>query len=445
MPGPNDFGVNAPNFDVSVNGNHVSAGIRACIQQVEYESSDGMHDQLKLTLSDPQTDSTGRLLVRDSKLFVPGNELSLWMGYGAMLRHIGRAIIRKIKPSFPANAMPSMEVVAYTKDSMMSDTSPENIKDQKVVGKKNPKLKVVKSKAGRRFKQFTYSDAVSTRAADYGFILDIDQSPDPPSDFIQKAHLTDYNFVRGLANLCGFVFWVDGDQQGKWTLHFKDPSKLTQADVQDKQYTLQYNQQNFSTLLSFEAELAIQHAVTKLKAETKDWRTGKLISAVINEENDDSPDVFVDPTNDSPSANKSPPGKLVAKGNEILTAAGSGSTVKLFLEEYSFEVKTNRFFENPQALALWANNWFRRYRELFIIGNGQIIGIEDIMARQTHTLHGLGTLFDGDYYFTRVRHVMNPGSAYVLDFSGRRIVPNLPDVSATQDESPAKAVFGDTS
>src|SRR6185312_2035710 len=293
MPGPSDLGVNAPNFDLAVNGNRIADGIRACIQSLEYESADGMHDQLKLTVSDPQTDSTGRLLVRDSKLFVPGNELDLWLGYGPMLNHIGRAIIRRIRPSFPANALPSMEVIAYTKDSMMSDTAPENLKDQKVVGKKNPKLKVVKSKAGRRFKQFTYSDAVSARAADYGFILDIDQTPDPPSDFIQKAHMKDYDFVRGLANLCGFLFWVDGDDQGNWTLHFKDPDKLQQSDVQDKVYTFEYNQQDYSTLMSFDAELAIQHAVTKMKAETKDWKTGKLITAVLEEENDDSPDVFV--------------------------------------------------------------------------------------------------------------------------------------------------------
>lgn len=441
MPGPSDFGVNAPNFDLSVNGNRVADGIRACITSLEYESSDGMHDQLKLTISDPQTDSTGRLLVRDSKLFLPGNELSLWLGYGPLLRHVGRAIIRKIKPSFPANAMPSMEVIAYTKDSMMSDTSPENIKDKKVVGKKKKKVKEVKSKAGRRFKQFTYSEAVSTRAADYGFILDIDPSPDPPSDFIQKAHMTDYNFVRGLANLCGFLFWVDGDEQGNWTLHFKDPSKLSQSDLQEKEYTFKYNEQDYSTLLSFDAELAITHAVTKLKAEAKDWRTGKLITASIEEENDDSPDVFVDPTSAGPSANTSKPATLSPKGNEILTAAGSGSTVKLFLEEFSFEVKTNRFFETPAALALWANSWFRRYRELFIIGNGSLIGIETLMARQIHTLHGLGTLFDGKYYFTRVRHVFGSGG-YNIDFSARRVVPALPQVVPTEDASDVKTVFG---
>lgn len=440
MPGPSDLGVNAPNFALSINDNMVAEGIRACIQSIEYESADGMHDQMKLSITDPQTDSTGRLLVRDSKLFVPGNEMSLWMGYGPMLRHIGRAIIRKIKPSFPANAAPSMEVIAYTKDSMMSDTSPESLMERRVTGKRKKHVRVVKSKAGRRFKQFTYAEAVSTRAADYGFILDIDPTPDPPSDFIQKAHMTDYNFVRGLSNLCGYVFWVDGDEHGDWTLHFKDPAKLRQRDVQEKEYTFRYNEQDYSTLLSFDGELAITHSVTKLKAETKNWKTGKLVEAKIEEENDDSPDVFVEPGK-GPSANTSAPATLSPAGNEIVTDIGSGSTVKLFLEEFSFEVKTNRFFETPQQLAMWANAWFRAYRELFIIGNGTLIGIETVMARQTHVLHGLGTLFDGKYYFTRVRHVQN-ASGYNIDFSARRLVPELPPVGSVLEDSPAKTVFG---
>lgn len=440
MAGPSDLGVNAPNFELAINGNRVAEGIRSVVQSVEYESSDGMHDMMKLSLTDPQTDSTGRLLVRDSKLFVPGNEMSLWMGYGPLLRHVGRCIIRKIRPSFPANGMPTMEVIAYTKDSMMSDSSPENIKDRKVVGKKKKKVKEVKSKAGRRFKQATYADAVSTRAGDYGFILDIDTTPDPPSDFIQKAHMTDYNFCRGLANLAGFVMWVDGNEKGEWTFHFKDPSKLKQSDVQEKEYTFRYNEQDFSTLLSFDAELAIQHSVTKLKAEAKDWRTGKLIEAKIEEENDDAPDVFVTPGKGA-SANASAPATLSPKGNEILTAAGSGSTVKLYLEEHSFEVRTNRFFESPAQLAMWAHSWFRRYRELFIIGNGTLIGIETVMARQIHKLHGLGTLFDGKYYFTRVRHIMNNGG-YNIDFSARRIVPDLPPIVPGEEASEVASIFG---
>ncbi len=105
-------------------------------------------------------------------------------------------------------------------------------------------------------------------------------------------------------------------------------------------------------------------------------------------------------------------------------------------------MKADRFFENPAALALWAQSWFRRYRELFIIGNGSIIGVETVMARQIHNLKGLGTLFDGKYYFTRVRHAQNQGG-YILDFSARRIVPDLPPVVPSEDASDAKTVFGE--
>lgn len=440
MAGPHDLGINAPNFEIAVNGNRIADGVRAAITSVEYESVDGMFDMLKINITDPTTDSTGRLLVRDSKIFMPGNEVSLWMGYGSMLEHIGRVVIRKIRPSFPANGVPTMEVIGYSKDSMMADTAPENLKDKKTTGKKKKKTRIVKSKAGRRFPQSTYAEAVSTRAADYGFILDIDPTPDPPSDFIQKANMTDYDFIRGLANLCGYVLWVDGDADGNWTLHFRDPDKLSLDELQEKQYTFRHNEGDFSSLISFDAELAITNAVTKLKAEAKDWRTGALIEAKLEEENDDAPDVFVEPGR-GPAANTSPAATLSPEGNEIATEVGSGSTVKLFLEEYSFEVKTGLYFETPNQLALWAHNWFRKYRELFIIGNGQLIGIETLKARQIHELKGLGTLFDGKYYFTRVRHIMNSGG-YVIDFSARRIVPEVAPVSATEEESNIPVQFG---
>ena len=56
---------------------------------------------------------------------MPGNEMNFFVGYGTDLKFIGRTVIRKVRPHFPREEIPSMEVIGYTADSKMMDDSPE--------------------------------------------------------------------------------------------------------------------------------------------------------------------------------------------------------------------------------------------------------------------------------------------------------------------------------
>ncbi len=428
-----------PNFSLKINNNFVSENVRSLVQSIEYESSDGMADMMKLMINDT-FDTSARMPLRDSKLFMPGNTISLFMGYGPKLRHVGSAIIRRLRPQFPSGSAPTIEVVGYTADSQMSDTGPEAIKETKKLKKGGIRTK--NSKAGRRWIDSKYSDAVFDRCEAYGFTEDIDVTPEPPTEFIQKANMTDYDFLKGLSNLTGFIFWVDGDSNGDWTLHFKDPSKLRQADLQEKTYTFKYGDDDYSTLLNFEPELAIQSAITKLIVQTKDPISGRVLQAKIEEENDDSPETQVDPGNVKTDADLSdhsvdksldPRSKLDLKGNGLTGPLTTASDIKLYIEDFSFDIRANRRFRNEAELAAWAAQWFRRNRENFLLSRGSLIGIEDLRARQIHKLAGLGIAWDGQYYFTRVRHLMSASGGYVIDFGARRVVPELPPVNTTQD------------
>lgn len=417
-----DFGDNAPAFDLTINGKRVSDGVRAVIESAEYESADGMADVLRVQLVNVPDDQ-GRFPLSDSRLFAPGNEVSLFGGYGVGLKHIGRGIIRKVRNNFPQGGTPDMEVIAYTKDAVMSDTAPESLKEKK---KKGNGMK--NSKAGRRFKDFKYSDAVEIRAADYGFELDVDPTPDAAHDFIQRAGMSDFEFITGLANLTGYYFWVDGDEDGIWTLHFKDPEQLKQSDIQDKEYTFKYNDGDFSSLFSFEPELAIQSTITKLLVESKDPLTGQVIEAKIDEEDggDEGPEPIA--TGD----------ELSPKGNELGLEWKSASSVKVFIEDFSFDVRANRRFKSAAELAAWAVQWFRRNKENFILSTGISIGVESLRARQVHTIAGVGLALDGKYQFTRVKHIFSPGGGYTCNFSCRKIVgaPPPPAITATIQEIP---------
>lgn len=404
-------GDNAPTFNLSVNDEEVSDGVRALVQSVEYESNDGMSDLLKIVIHDP-LDKKGNRQLSDSTLFMPGNEISVEYGYyGAVLDAVGRGIIRKARPVFPRLGVPILEVICYTKDALMMDNSPEPLKVRKKL--KNGKVQTKNSKAGRRFIDSKYSDAVKLKAEDYGMTADVDSTSDKPHDFIHKAGLSDYDFVKGLSNLTGFYFWVDYNfADGEWTLHFKNPE--TYVEPQEKKFNFKWGQGDFSTLLEFEPELAITGSITKLRAEIKDPVSGSLLEVDIEEDT---------------SVESDPIDRSGGTGEERVTQSPGASTqIKVFLNEFSFEVRTNHRFKTQEELAAWTQQWFRRQRENFVMSTGKVIGVETLRARQIHTLSGVGTTYSGDYQMNKVRHIFNE-QGYEVEFAARKVVPNMPMLS----------------
>lgn len=376
---------NNPAFAIEVEGKETIVGVTQLIQRVEYESADGIADVARLTAVNPD------FIVSNAKVFQPGNEMSIFMGYGSDLQHVGRVIIAKNRPTYPQNAMPTIQIVGYTKDSKMMDNAPEGSK------KKG-------GKGGRGFKDVKFSDAVRERAGDYDFETDIDDTPDAEHGFWQKPGLSDYEFVKGLSNITGFVFWVDGDDDGIWTLHFKDPEQLTE---QEETFTFKYNLGDLSSLLSFQPELLIKGFQTKIAVKVKDIKTGRILEAEVEEENDDAPDV---------SAETEPTAEL--EGDHT-----TASDIKLFINDFSFEVTANRRFKTEAEIIAWAQQWFRRQRENFVLARGRLIGVESLRARQVHAIEGIESGLEGDYYFTKVKHIFSNSDGYVIDFGARKVMP----------------------
>jgi len=371
----------APGFEIEVQNSAIPANITDLIQSVEVESVDGYADLVKLNVANPN------FILTDSPIFQPGNELNVSMGYGADLKHMGRFSLARHSPVFPQNNMPFLEIRGYTKDHLMMDNSPAE-------------------GAARVFPDSSIVDAVTTVAERYGMRVDIDDVPELTWGRIQKAGLTDYDFVKGLSNMTGFLFWVDGAADGTWTLHFRDPggSNLLES-IQDKQFAFKYNNGDFTTLLSFDADYALRGAVTALKVQTLNPDTGKLL---VSEFEDDSraPDVgFI--------------GDVKEELKEPQTTAGA---VKIFFGEFSIEVVANKKFKTAADVENWAKQWFRRNRENFVSGRGKMLGVESLMARQTHFLDGIGKTLSGEYNFTRVRHIMTNSSGYTVDFNARKVL-----------------------
>lgn len=370
----------APNYQILIGGSELSLDVTQYISQVEYESADGMADEARITVADPD------FALSALKAFQAGNELDILMGYGTELEYIGRILTRRIRYHFPAAEFPTFVVSGYTADAKMMDNSPPEGKE-------------------RVFADTKYSDIVERVARRYGFTPDVDPTPDlPPEDATgkyQKAGVSDYQVVSACANITGFFFWVDYDLDTAWTLHFKDPANVLNAVVQPELH-FRYNYGDLTTLFEFHPELLIQGAQTKIRVSFKDPKSGKRVLEEI-EESESSPD-------------------LSFAGNELETAddeVAAASTVKVFLQDFSFDLPAKRFKTADETLR-WVQQWYRRSKEGFITGNGLVVGVETLRSRQIHTLSGLTAQLDGRYYFSKVRHVMNTTEGYSCTFHARK-------------------------
>jgi len=378
----------APVWNIEINGSDIGSEAGRFVSHVEYESVDGMADMAKVRLVNPDN------LVSDSKLFQPGNEMTIYAGYATSVEPLGTVKIIRNVPNYPQDGEPTLNVDGYTMDSDMMENEP-------------PESKKKKGKGGRRFMDMTYSDIVAERIKDYGFKPDIDPTEEAARMCIQKAGMNDYKFVKGIANIVGYIMWVDKVPSAfgpaEWTFHFKHPAGLTQ----DFENVYKYNYHNDTNLLSFRPELLIKGAKTKLVVKVKDRESGDVFDAEVEELNDAAPDMKSTAAIDEPV------------DGEYTTA----SDIVLAFGGFTFDVISNRRFSTKAEVTAWAQQWYRRMRDNFILSRGRVIGDNTLFARQTHSIEGIGTAYDGQYYFSKVKHIINSNDGYTCQFGARKVVP----------------------
>lgn len=368
-----------PNWQMRVNETFVGDEITRFVQAVEFESADGMADLVRLRCVNPES------FLSDAKVFQPGNEIAIFFGYGVgLMKYVGTCSIVRCVPNYPQEGAPTLQVVGYSRDHEMMDTEPAYGKQRIDYGR-------------------NYGEAVWKVASRYGFNTDIDKTSSSNRSLIQKAGMKDYEFVKGISNIIGYLLWVDADITGKWWLHLRNPKGLNE---QEKKYTFRYSFGDPGSLLTFTPELLVKGAKTNLVVVAKDAETGTMFKAEINENYVDTPEmdasgVFTEPLEKTYS---------------------SASSIKLYFNDYSLDVVTGKKFTAQAEVVDWAQQWFRRMRENFISSQGRIIGNEYVMARQTHNIEGIGPAYDGEYYFSRVKHIFSESEGYVCDFNARKIV-----------------------
>lgn len=382
-----------PHFSLKVNGKKLSAGVHSLVASVMYEDADGIADIMKIRLMNPDYS------ISDNKIFAVGNDVDVFMGYEGDLKHICKSRIYKNKPFFTRDSMPYIEITGYSRDHEMMHYSPPKSSEAAESSGENER-----SSGKKTFVEAKYSEAVEDKAKTYGFETDIDETPSSATDFIQPSGMSDYDFVEGLANITGFIWWVDASENGGWTLHFKNPEGS--ALDQTNKFKFEHNLGNQTTLFEFEPEFLVSDSIGRIRARVLNTETDEVIEAEFTENSDSgSPDVKYD--GGAPST------------EEVEKSPDEGTSVQIYIEDFTFYEVSNRSFKDEEDLEKWVRQWFRRSRENFIFARGLSIGINSVKSRQVHEIANVGTMYSGDYYFSRVAHKCDD-DGYTIDFGCRK-------------------------
>lgn len=428
--------------DVGSKGIPIGDDVSQFIQSVEFESSLGMADLARVVIDNPGVVSAGdpSLSIYPDwvahKAWQPGNQVNIYMGYGSASsadNFVGSAIWMKHLPFFPRDGMPQLEVKGYDLSAKMADAS-----GPITSGSKRTKLKRSQpidslDNQGTVFRNSLHSEVVEFIADMYGVDRDIDSTSKRESVVLKKGS-KHYEIIQGLANLNNREFWVDYNiRRNRWVLHWK---KIQRG--QRPEFVFRYGAGDGSTLLEAEPEYGLRETVNQATILVFDQENQRWVSAVEIDEAT-GPDPIFRQGGGIQSTPRSIPKKTRTKSEKTTKSAARAFAARRNARNIIGEALENasafriaaggvaidvlppgRRFRDPEEAARWLLRWFLSKRDNFVSVQGIVIGVEKLKANQVHTLAGLGERLDGDYYFTRVRHIMSNG--YWCEFHANKVI-----------------------
>lgn len=391
----------APGLAVKVGDSLLGADITSAVISAEFEDTSDMVSKVSVTL-----DNRG-MRFSDAQVFQPGNEVSLYMGYGPELAFIGRGEIVRHRPGFPREEAPALTIVGYDRSFRMMKEEMEI----KGGGGEAPEKK--KDESGRLWKG-TLKECVTALFSKYGIKPLVEESiASIQVKFTQKKGTSDYKVLRALANLYGcetYTRW--NDETKEWEGHFR--AAINGKSNQSEFYTFRYAQGEASSLLEIDLDYSISETVTEVQAWVWDRGAnggeGDWLPLVEEEKEKGKKEKFSAGTF----------GDTAFPGGQV-DPLQFPTRLKLSASGHAVEILTRRF-RDPVEAQIYVKLWLNAYKDSFVEATGTVIGIETLRAGQVHVLEGLGARFSGEYYWSMARHSWKPSEGYEVEFTARKVV-----------------------
>ena len=384
-----------PTIKVVVEGNELSADVTSAIKSCTVDVSTELATEIQLEMVSPRKDeigvgiTIGEHVFLESRAFQPGNHIDVYMGYGNNLQHIGSGIIQRWLPNFSASGINTLTVRALDASVwLMNGKADINAKDARNFGTADePPIAI--------------NDMVSNILLEYGIIPSSFNAVERSDRGVQKkSGMTDYKFIRGLANLVQFEFDVFYNTSAKvWQANFRQLQQANQA-----KRLLEVGGDR-PTILSMNAEWGINDQPTDVKVVYFNKKT-KIFEDFVVSEKETTP-VSVLYTGGEDNVDQ----EITSVASFRIAAAGRG-----------FDVITDRKFYSSEDAIAYAQKWLREKRDLFVTATGQMMGLPELQPRQVHEIFGIGTQLSGEWEFKRVTHKYDRDRGYRTDFFAHKVV-----------------------
>ena len=405
----------APSYELLIRGGRgaspvlLNDNLKQFIDSIEYEDNAEQFDKLTMTFTS-QIDKFGGGSVNsliDSKLFSEGTIIELKLGYGNSLITVGAAEIVSIESDFPESGPPTLQLICYDLMNRMSRSRPKD---------------------GVSYKGFRDSQIASIIGSRNGFII---SKNDPRSfsniqktsgvfDRVQKKGLSDYEFLKKVADINGFdLFCKFEPKLGKFILFFRPAG----FEKQKETFLFAYNEGDLAyqnTLLSFSP-----------KKNTFEQGTDFEIFVLKNKEVGGSKLQFVDKFRNKEQKRLVELNETRFTGGNIGPNGGKkqpnsdGIQVAFKAHGQSFRFPRHKRFKNEAEARKSIEEFIKRQKENFITAEGTLIGVEALQARQIHKFEGVSEQFSGKYFLTRVVHTLSKDEGYKTNFSARKMISDI--------------------
>jgi Bacteriophage probable baseplate hub protein len=303
----------------------------------------------------------------DSAIFDLGNRVHVEMGYVDRLLPMVAGLITKLTPKFPESGPPTIGVSGQDNLVKLRDKKP---------AKKDVKYYVNKHDY----------EIAETIAARNGLKVKVDRDG-PQHPIVVQRNQDDATFLMERAKRIDFDCYIDVDPNTKKdTLYFLKPSD-GRASSQRLTYVFEWGK----SLVSFAPELTASRQVSQVTVKGWDAKKKAAITA---------------------TATKADLAGKKASG----TSGPEVAETKLDKKEeivVDWPVQTQ---EEAKALAV---SLLRERAYEFLKANGQAIGLPDMRPGDNVEVKGVGARFSGQYYVTRVEHVIG-NNGYSTAFTVRR-------------------------
>lgn len=366
----NDFYV--PSFALKVGKRNQDQSIIRDITQVSYKDDIESIDSCDFTINNWDADKR-TFKYSDTKLFDPGQEVELSMGYlnKGLLRVMLRGEITSLSPNFPSSGQPTLAVSCL-----------------------NILHRFRKTQISQPYEKKTDSEIAKEICGRLGVPLfpKVPPALETKNDYLLQSSQFDIVFLLGRARRIGYdlVVYETKDESG---LYFGPSADLTKVT-----YRLSYGK----SLIQFQPTLSTANQVSKVTVLGWDAKKGAEIKV----------------TKDRSQLKK-----------DALTKEQLAEFEKAFGGRE--EVISDHPVRNETEAGELALAKLQTISGDMVTGSGSIIGLPDLRAGSVIFIDGLGASrlppgqgrYDGRYFVTSTTHAIG-GSGYTTQFQCRREVAN---------------------